>query len=524
MTLRQKMGLQIAAMIVGLLLVGGAALWGLNALDEDYGSALTGYQELREVYEIGSHLATSRTLLLPDHPERARALIEVQAGADRFAIFMTGKDPQNRLPRTKSDGEIEDEVKESLGAAVRQLAKPPEVQLDADIIASDTAAISTAIGRIGALASSIRADIESHQRSAIHKRKVTAQAVAFVSVAVVLAAIILGIAQYRSVTGPLGALRTGVRKIAAGQFALRLAPRGGEEFADLAAEFNRMAGELDGFYHDLEEKVARKSKELIRSERLASVGYLAAGVAHEINNPLGIISGYAEFSLEQIEKRHPNGNGQNTNDNAGEQDLIKSLKIICEEAFRCKDITGKLLSLARQGDESRQRVCLADVADKVVSIIGGLREYRERRLTVVAPRDQAGRGELVVSAVEAEMKQVVLNLALNALEATPADGGAVTIDVRRDGAWVKLSVSDNGRGMSPQTLERIFEPFFTEKRGQPQDDGARSHGSGLGLSISYAIVESHGGSISAESDGPNQGSRFTVQLPAVKVESEPSKI
>ncbi|HWE03225.1 MAG TPA: HAMP domain-containing sensor histidine kinase [Tepidisphaeraceae bacterium] len=514
MTLRRKMGLQIAAMIVGLLLVSAAALWGLNALHEDYGSAVAGYQELREVYEVGSRLATAKTLILPDHPDRVRARAEAETAAERFEIFIDAADSKNRAPSAKRDVEARLKVKAALADAVRQLATPPERELDTDVLAADAGAISAAIGKIGVLASNIRGAIESHQASAIHRRQVTARTVAGISLAVVIAAIVLGVMQYRDVMGPLAALRIGVRKIAAGQFTQRLAPRGGEEFVELAGEFNAMAGELDGFYHDLEQKVARKSKELIQSERLASVGYLAAGVAHEINNPLGIISGYAEFSLEQIRTHRSTDNGHGPAADARERDIIKSLEIICEEAFRCKDITGKLLSLARQGDENRQNVCLADVADKVVSIIGGLREYRHRRLAVVAPRDAAERDKLIVSAVEAEMKQVVLNLALNALEALPSDGGEVTIDVEADGGFVQLSVSDTGRGMSAQTLERIFEPFFTEKRGSPQAGAVRSHGSGLGLSISYAIVQSHGGSIVAHSDGPGKGSRFVVRLAA----------
>ncbi|MDB5289525.1 MAG: periplasmic sensor hybrid histidine kinase, partial [Phycisphaerales bacterium] len=86
----------------------------------------------------------------------------------------------------------------------------------------------------------------------------------------------------------------------------------------------------------------------------------------------------------------------------------------------------------------------------------------------------------------------------------------------RRGGVVELSVSDNGRGMEPQTLERVFEPFFTEKRGSADARGARTHGTGLGLSITHAIVESHGGSIAAQSDGPGKGSRFVVRLPAVQ--------
>jgi signal transduction histidine kinase len=289
-----------------------------------------------------------------------------------------------------------------------------------------------------------------------------------------------------------------VHRLTAGQFKDRIdAHDGGDELASLARDFNRMAEELDGFYHELESKVAQKSRELVRSERLASLGYLAAGVAHEINNPLGIISGYAEFSLQQLE--HPSEDGIS-------QELSRSLRIICDEAFRCKAITKKLLSLARGGDEPRKPVSLLAVANEVASIVGGLKEHRDKHLVVHAVDDSQSE----VLAIEAEMKQVVLNLTVNALEAC-GHNGEVRIDVAREGGEVVLTVADDGRGMSAETLERIFEPFFTEKR----SDGRR--GTGLGLSITHAIVQDHGGSITAQSDGPGQGSRFVVRLPVAKL-------
>ena len=500
MTLRRKMGLQIAAMIGGLLLVSGAAFWGLDAVHEDYGLAAAGYRELRQVYEVGSHLAAAKLLLMPGRPDRAGAAAEVERAAERFELLIH---PASAEPgqRVEKDPAAEAAVRAALADAQRQLNSPAQQFIEEDILAADGRAVSGAIGKISDLASGIRAAIEAHQRSAIHTHALATRTVAGVSAAIIFASIVLGIMQYRGVIKPLGTLRWGVRKMAAGQFAERLTLRGGEEFVELAGEFNRMAGELDGFYHLLEQKVAQKSKELIQSERLASVGYLAAGVAHEINNPLSIISGYAEHSLQQLKQQALTH---------GNEDVARSLSIICEEAFRCKDITAKLLSLSRQGEQTRQDVCLADVAEQVASIVGGLREYHDRRLEVALPggSTDADRQRLRVSAVEAEMKQVVLNLTLNALEASPAPGGQVRIEISRSGENVELAVIDNGRGMSPATLERVFEPFYTEKR------GSRSHGTGLGLSITHAIVQSHGGSIRAQSDGEAKGSRFTVTLPA----------
>jgi signal transduction histidine kinase len=182
------------------------------------------------------------------------------------------------------------------------------------------------------------------------------------------------------------------------------------------------------------------------------------------------------------------------------------MKVIAEEAFRCKEIVQKLLSLARPGEEHRAAISLGDVAANVVSLVGGLSEYKNRKVTISAN----ARDDLRVMASEGEMKQVVLNLAINALQSLNGAEGAVAIDVRRDGDAVELAVSDNGRGMSADVIERVFEPFFTAKR------GAGTPGTGLGLSISHMIIEKHGGSIVASSGGAGRGSRFVVRLPALE--------
>jgi signal transduction histidine kinase len=185
------------------------------------------------------------------------------------------------------------------------------------------------------------------------------------------------------------------------------------------------------------------------------------------------------------------------------ENVRKTLRVICEEAFRCKEIVGKLLSLARPGEENRARIPLAEVARGVVGMVGALKEYRGRRVEVhVDPGER-----LDVLASEGDMKQVVLNLVINALE---AEGSVVRVDVGRVEGMVQLAVSDNGRGMSGEVVERVFEPFFTGKRGTGQ------RGVGLGLSITHAIVASHGGSIRAESEGVGKGSRFVVRLPAAE--------
>lgn len=493
MSLRWKMASQIACMIVGLLLISAAAMWGLNGLQQDYGVAFSGYQELRDVYgKVGLPLAMARELLNASPDNRAWAGRQIEAASRQFDIYFS--DARHFPDRDPVDVKAADQMRGALAAAARQLQRPaPPGANPEDIQRADLKAVEDATSQMGWFATLLQKTTKRGQDAAARKRRDTITAVGLICAAVIAGAVVLGILQYRSVMLPLQRLGAGVRKIAAGEFKQRLDDRGGGELAGLARDFNRMAAELDEFYHRLEEKVAIKSKELIRSERLAGIGFLAAGVAHEINNPLGIMAGYAEYSLDQI-KRQPLSESN--------QDLAKSLHVICDEAFRCKEIIGRLLSLARPGEAERTQVDLAKVATDVAAAVRGLRDYRERRLTLVAD------GPLYVNAVEAEMKQIVLNLAVNAFEAVGPDG-EVRIEVTPNDGWIELRVCDNGRGMSGQTLEHVFEPFFTDKR------GVREPGTGLGLSITLAIVESHGGRITASSAGPGKGSEFVVRLPAV---------
>jgi signal transduction histidine kinase len=537
-TLRQKISGQVGAMLVGLLLVSGASLWGINALHEDYGVALDGYQRLRQAYGAATHLSIARKVLEWPHVQAVvTAQSEVQAAATEFEPLTA---PGGGWDATAAAA-VRNDLR-SIAADLDKLAKSPTgTRPLPNEIDAQRDRISTQLGRIGQLSAGIRKATEAAQQAADDRRRETIGVLAALAGVVVLAAIVLGVLHYRGVMGPIRRLSRGVERLTAGQFKGRIDAKGRDELASLARDFNRMAEELDGFYHELERKVAEKSRELVRSERLASLGYLAAGVAHEINNPLGIISGYAEYSLAELERARNTpslgtpgeGRGEGSRDDTDSDqptsiarnphpnplpeyrergltpeirdELAKSLRIICDEAFRCKAITRKLLSLARGGDEPRLPVSLLAVANEVGSIVGGLKEHRDKRLVVRSVGDSPAGAEVL--AVEAEMKQVVLNLTVNALEAVSA-GGEVEIDVARDDGSVVLTVSDDGRGMSPATLERIFEPFFTEKRA----DGRR--GTGLGLSITHAIVQDHGGSIVAQSAGPGRGSRFVVRFPA----------
>ena len=298
---------------------------------------------------------------------------------------------------------------------------------------------------------------------------------------------------YRWVAVPIADLALGVNRVAQGDFQHRIEITSGDEIEDLSKAYNEMTDKLRAMYENLAQQVNERSRQLVRSERLAGVGFLAAGVSHEINNPLASIA----FSAEALEGRLADLL-QNVTLKADERETIaKYLKMIQEEAFRCKEITQKLLAFSRGGEKSREHTDLAEVVQGVLDMVKHLQNCKGKRIDFHATPMMAW-----VNAQE--VKQVFLNLVVNALESMD-DGGSLTIQQRQRDGFVELIFADTGCGMTSDVLENIFEPFFTRSR--------TGKGTGLGLSISHRIISQHGGEIEAASDGPGKGSTFTIRLP-----------
>jgi two-component system, NtrC family, sensor kinase len=296
---------------------------------------------------------------------------------------------------------------------------------------------------------------------------------------------------YRWIFRPLATLVAGSRRVAGGEFGYRIRLETDDEMAELAKAMNDMTARFQEIRDDLDRQVQERTKQVVRSEQLASVGFLAAGVAHEINNPLASIAMCAE-SLE--------GRLRDTLDETDSQQAVVGnyLRMIQTEAFRCKGITERLLDFSRIGPGKRENTELGELVRGVVEMLGHIGKY-QRRHVEFAPSQPA-----VAAVNPQEIKQVVLNLLTNALDSLD-DGGRVRIDLSTEDGCAVLSVVDDGCGMTPDVLERIFEPFFTRRRG--------GQGIGLGLSITYRIVVDHGGEIEATSAGAGQGSTFRVRLP-----------
>jgi PAS domain S-box-containing protein len=239
---------------------------------------------------------------------------------------------------------------------------------------------------------------------------------------------------------------------------------------------------LLGVITDLSEK-RRLDQQLVQSGKLAAIGELAAGVAHEINNPLFAILGLTEFLLKESE--------------AGSR-ARQRLELIQQTGLEIKEIVRALLDFARENAEERHVVPLAEVIQQTVDLVRRTNAHKGVELVDVYEASDA-----CVNASPNQLKQIFLNLIANARQAMP-NGGTVHVETRREGDYVVAAVSDDGPGIEPQILERIFEPFFTTKR--------HSGGTGLGLSVSLGIAEAHGGTLTAFSL-PRAGATFTLRLP-----------
>jgi signal transduction histidine kinase len=247
-----------------------------------------------------------------------------------------------------------------------------------------------------------------------------------------------------------------------------------------------VAIENSRLYEGVKQQMAelkRTQAQLIQSTKLAAIGELAANVAHEINNPLTTVLGFASFLAEKVGAEDP---------------MRQELELIQEEASRARDIVKDLLQFSRQRDFMPERTEINAVLEQVVTML-----RRQGALGVVTVDELYGRDLPEIEVDVPRIKQVFLNIINNAVYVM-ADGGALTIRTRPVEGGVAVDFQDTGPGIAPEHRDRIFDPFFTTK---PEVSGT-----GLGLSVSLGIVQSHGGRIDVVSD-VGRGSTFTVTLP-----------
>lgn len=298
---------------------------------------------------------------------------------------------------------------------------------------------------------------------------------------------------------PFRTLLDGSRLVARGEFGHRIYLETGDELNELADAMNDMSDKfqsaytrLDELRQNLEREVQVRTREVIRNEQLASVGFLAAGVAHEINNPLTTIAWAAESLESQIEEFSDADHAPLATA------LLSTLRQIQSEAFRCKGITDRLLDFSRMSEVRREPIDLTSLVADVVDLVTKVGEFRCKTVRT------HGEDPVVAHVNGHQIRQVVLNLVTNALESVDANG-SVDVTVRGDERYAYVTVDDDGCGMSEDVLHHLFEPFFTRRR-----DGT---GTGLGLSITYRIVSQHGGKLLPSSPGVGLGSQMQLVLP-----------
>jgi two-component system, NtrC family, sensor kinase len=309
----------------------------------------------------------------------------------------------------------------------------------------------------------------------------------------------------RHLIRPVAALVQATRRVARDQLELEIPVTWSGELGLLAASFNDMTRSLrkahadvhalnEGLEHQVQERTAAlraAQDQLVRSEKLSSLGKLSASIAHEINNPLAGILTFAKLIVRTLEGGAP--------DDATRKTLVKHLLLVQRETERCTAIVRNLLDFARERPLTVTDVELNGVVDEALQLLGNQIHMQgvrlERRLGAIPP----------VSGDFGQLRQACVNVVMNACEAM-GKGGHLVVETRAstDGTVVELAISDDGPGIAPEHLTKIFDPFFTTKE----------RGTGLGLSVVYGIVERHGGKIEIQNAEAGKGTKMVIRLPA----------
>ena len=288
-----------------------------------------------------------------------------------------------------------------------------------------------------------------------------------------LIAAALAAALIRGIVRPLAALSAAAAQIGRGDFTATSPPTGAAEFEELRAGLERMAAELQ-----------ERETKLLKAERLAGLGALAAGVAHELNNPLGVILGYTT-TLRRSDI---------------DAETAEDLRIIEEEAHQCRRIVEDLVAFAREPRLERTTIDLPSLLRDVVARLERAGELAPNTVRIV------GAPIAEVSVDGTRIGQVIRNLLLNAAASAPA-GEAIEIRIDDGPDEVVVRIQDHGAGITREDLPHLFEPFFSKRPG----------GTGLGLAVSHGIVMAHGGTIQLDS-ASGRGTTATVQLPKMAPE------
>lgn len=342
----------------------------------------------------------------------------------------------------------------------------------------------------------------------------TRRLLAYTLVAVLLIAFLSGVFVWQVVQKPVKRLTAGTHKLREGERGYQIEASSSDELGELADSFNGMSlqlrkdeEEITAWARTLEERVEEKTRELkrahehmLQAEKMASVGKLAAVVAHEINNPLSGILTYAKLLRKWMER--PDG-GRDKH-----KEAEQCLELIASESRRCGDLVKNLLTFSRVQPINLQATDIAAVMNRCYRLV-----QHQLELSNIQWQEEIAPGLPPVICDGGQIEQVLLALAMNAVDAMPRGGNLwLSAAATSGGRQLELKVRDDGSGIAPEILPQIFEPFLTTKES--------GHGVGLGLAISCSIVERHGGTIEVQSE-LGRGTTFIVHLPVQAGAREP---
>lgn len=294
--------------------------------------------------------------------------------------------------------------------------------------------------------------------------------------AIIFMGILLGLWMTRTVLRPILVLSEGVKMVGEGELGVEVPVVGTGEVKELALSFNRMSGKLKELINTIKSAQAH----LVRTEKLYAVGEFSAGVAHEIKNPMTSI----KMLMQTVRNKR--------------QELTsKDLLVVEEEINRIDNIITEFLAFARPSRAEKSDININDVVDEVITVTKPMMEQSEIHLLNTFASSLP-----VIRGNSDALKQVFLNIVLNAIQAMEGKGGSLKIDTSLRGNNIYIIIKDSGVGIPPENLNRIFDPFFTTKK----------KGTGMGLTLTYNLINEHSGKIHVDSK-PGEETTVTVELP-----------